>query len=257
MSHPLILTPVAAWTDLAAAAPLARGGRSSAQAAAAAVAGAAPETARVAAAPGPSTIDWRMADPAPPRVETTRLLRAMGDGEAAAAERLLPLVYDELHRMADRLMRQERADHTLQATALLNEAFLRLVDARDGYADRAHFLRVAARAMRHVLVDHARARAAQKRGGAQARVDLDESAVLAADQAASLLAVDEILARLAALDPQLGEIVELRYFGGMKDAEVAEALGTSLRSVQRAWRTARAWLQRELGIEQRRDEDQE
>jgi RNA polymerase sigma factor (TIGR02999 family) len=178
--------------------------------------------------------------------KTTRLLRAVKTGDAQAADQLLPLVYDELHRMAGRLMGQERGNHTLQPTALLNEAYLRLVEPGGDYADRAHFLRGAARAMRHVLVDHARARAAKKRQGGQ-RVDLDADLVAVRDDAESLLAVDDILAQLATLDPQLAQLVELRFFGGLDNKTAAEALGLSLRSVERSWRTARAVLIRELG----------
>lgn len=179
------------------------------------------------------------------RAATTRLLRAATAGDAAAAEQLMPFVYDELHRIAGALMGKERANHTLQATALLNEAFLRLVEPGASYDDRAHFLRVAARAMRNVLVDHARARSAQKRGGGK-RVDLDVEALAGRDDPAGLLAVDETLARLAAVDPQLAQLVELRFFGGLDNPAIAEALGMSLRSVERGWRTARAFLAREL-----------
>jgi len=187
-----------------------------------------------------------MADAAPDPTATTRLLRQMEAGDRDAAEQLFPLVYDELRRLAGRLMGQERQNHTLQPTALLNEAYLRLVEPGAGYADRGHFLRVAARAMRHVLVDHARARAAKKRDGGQ-RVELDADLVAARDDADSLLAVDDILGKLQQLDPQLAQLAELRFFGGLDNASVAEALGMSLRSVERAWRTARAFLVRELG----------
>ncbi len=178
---------------------------------------------------------------------TTRLLRALSAGEAGAAEQLLPLVYDELRRLAGRLMGDERTGHTLQATALLHEAWLRLCAPGTSYDDRGHFLRVAATAMRRVLVDHARARAAQKRGGGR-RVDLDADAVAGRDDAESLLAVDEALGRLQALDPQLVQLVEMRFFGGLDNPSTAEALGLSLRSVERGWRTARAFLVRELGV---------
>ena len=164
----------------------------------------------------------------------------------SSLETLMPLVYDELRRLAGRLMGDERTGHTLQATALLNEAWLRLVEPGASYVDRSHFLRVAARAMRHVLVDHARARSAQKRGSGR-RVDLDSEAFTVRDDAASLLAVDEALQRLQALDPQLAQVVELRFFGGLDNSAAAEALGISLRSVERAWRTARACLLRDLG----------
>jgi RNA polymerase sigma-70 factor, ECF subfamily len=187
---------------------------------------------------------------APDPAATTKLLRRMAAGDGAAAEQLLPLVYQELHRLARRLMGGERTSHTLQATALLHEAWLRLAEPGGDYADRDHFLRVAARAMRHVLVDHARARAAQKRGSGQ-RLDLDTQALAAPDDAESLLAVDETLARLSALDPQLTQLVELRFFAGLDNTAVATTLGISLRSVERGWRTARAFLLRELETRQR------
>ncbi len=184
-----------------------------------------------------------MGPPASDPAATTRLLRAMAAGDQDAAGQLLPLVHAELHRLAQRLMSGERADHTLQPTALLHEAWLRLCEPGADYAGRAHFLRVAARAMRNVLVDHARARLAHKRRGG-ARVDVDGLAV--AGDAESVLAVDETLARLHALDPQLGQLVELRFFGGLDNPSVAEALGISLRSVERGWRMARAFLLRDL-----------
>jgi RNA polymerase sigma-70 factor (ECF subfamily) len=187
----------------------------------------------------------RMAPLAPDPAATTRLLRRMAAGDERAAEALLPLVYHELHHLARQLMRGERANHTLQATALLHEAWLRLAEPGAGYNDRVHFLRVAARAMRHVLVDHARARAAHKRGDGR-RLDLDAQAIAAPDDPASLLAVDETLARLQALDPQLAQLVELRFFGGLDNPSIAASLGISLRSVERGWRTARAFLLREL-----------
>ncbi len=189
-----------------------------------------------------------MADAARDPAATTRLLDQVGGGDRDAAEQLLPLVYDELRRLAGRLMGQERSSHTLQPTALLNEAYLRLIGPGSRYDDRGHFLRVAVRAMRHVLVDHARARSAQKRHGGQ-RVELDAELRAARDDAGSLLAVDEILQRLQDLDPQLAELVELRFFGGLDNQTTAEALGTSLRSVERGWRTARAFLVRELGTD--------
>lgn len=189
-----------------------------------------------------------MAESAPDPAQTTQLLRAVGAGDRDAAEQLFPLVYDELHRLAGRLMGQERSNHTLQPTALLNEAYLRLVEPGSGYDDRGHFLRVAARAMRHVLVDHARARAAKKRAGGK-RVELDADLVAVRDDAESLLAVDEILQELHGLDPQLAELVELRFFGGLDNQTAAVAMGISLRSVERGWRTARAFLVRELGVD--------
>jgi RNA polymerase sigma-70 factor (ECF subfamily) len=195
-----------------------------------------------------------MGSPAPDPAATTRLLRRMAAGDAAAADELLPLVYHELHGLARGLMQGERRDHTLQPTALLHEAWLRLAAPAAAFADRQHFVRVAAKAMRHVLVDHARARAAGKRAGGQ-RLDLDGDALPAGgvDDAAGVLAVDETLARLHALDPQLGQLVELRFFGGLDNAAVAAALGTSLRTVERGWRLARAFLLRDLDQPPRAD----
>lgn len=186
-----------------------------------------------------------MSDEPADRAATARLLTAIGAGDALAAEQLLPLVYDELHRIAGNLMHRERAGHTLQATALLNEAFVRLVEPGASFADRAHFLRTAARAMRNVLVDHARARAAQKRGGGK-RVDLDVEALAGADDAEGLLAVDETLVALHDVDPQLAQLVEMRFFGGLENQAIADSLGMSLRSVERGWRTARAFLAQEM-----------
>ncbi len=187
-----------------------------------------------------------MARPADDAVQTTRLLRAVGAGDPDAADKLLPLVYDELRRLAGRMMNGERAGHTLQATALLHEAFLRLVEPGASFVDRGHFLGVATTAMRRVLIDHARARAAQKRGGGR-RIDLDAEALCGNDDAHSLLAVDEALLRLQAVDAQLARLVELRFFGGLDNPATAQTLGISLRSVERGWRTARAFLLRELG----------
>jgi RNA polymerase sigma factor (TIGR02999 family) len=191
-----------------------------------------------------------MGSPVPDPAATTRLLRAMAAGDGAAADQLLPLVYQELHRLAQRLMGSERRDHTLQATALLHEAWLRLAEPGGDYADRNHFLRVAARAMRHVLVDHARARLAQKRGAGR-RADLDADALATPTDPASLLAVDETLARLQQLDPQLAQLVELRFFAGLDNPSIASTLGLSLRSIERGWRTARAFLLRDLEPRQR------
>ena len=175
--------------------------------------------------------------------KTTLLLRRLGAGDATAAEEMLPLLHDELRRIAERAMRGERDDHTLQPTALVNEAFLRLA-GENAWESRAHFLRVAARAMRNILVDHARARAAGKRGGGDAhRVTLDDGVGFDDGRsAATVLHVHELLAELAEVDEPLARIVELRFFGGLSEKEIAASLGISTRSVQRGWRTARAWL---------------
>jgi RNA polymerase sigma factor (TIGR02999 family) len=177
----------------------------------------------------------------------TRLLVDVRLGRRDALDRLLPLVHDELHRIAAGYMRRERADHTLQPTALVNEAYLRLVDQRDvEWRDRAHFLGVAAQLMRMILVDHARARRAAKRAGGAERVPLDETVLVGGERDIDLLALDEALGRLAAFDAGLCRVVELRYFGGLTTRETAEVLGVSPATVEREWATARGWLRREL-----------
>ena len=186
------------------------------------------------------------ADPTPTHT-VTRLLEEARRGDAAAIDRLLPLLYSELHAIAARHMRGERPGHTLQPTALVHEAFLRLVGGTPAtFDDRAHFLRAASQAMRRVLVDHARARNAAKRGGAL-RVTLDEGVAGADDGAVDLLVLDDALSRLAAAEPRWAQVVELRYFAGLEVPEVAEALGISTATVKRDWRFARAWLARALG----------
>ena len=182
----------------------------------------------------------------------TRLLADVRLGRRDALDRLLPIVHGELHRIASAYMRRERADHTLQPTALVNEAYMRLVDQREiVWQDRAHFVGVAARLMRQVLVDHARARAAVKRAGAAERIPLDETVLVGPERDVDLLALDEALERLAALDPDLTRVVELRYFGGLTTRETAEAMGVSTATVEREWATARSWLKRELTREVR------
>jgi RNA polymerase sigma factor (TIGR02999 family) len=185
-----------------------------------------------------------------PDVEpVTRLLRRMSGGDAGAANELLPLLYDELHALAERLMRTPGAGRTLQPTALVNEAWLRLGEAGDGagFEGRTHFLGVAAKAMRSVLIDQARRRASLKRGGAGERVPLESVLELFDDRASDVLALDEALTRLETLDPELARLVELRFFGGLSVEETARALGKSEPTVVRGWRVARLWLQRELG----------
>ena len=175
----------------------------------------------------------------------TRLLADAQRGESAAVERLLPIVYAELHRIAEQQMAGERPDHTLQPTALVHEAFLRLVGTSGSFTDRSHFIRTAARAMRRVLVDHARARKAAKRPG-DLRVTLDESLVSEPDRVIDMLVLDEALERLAAAEPRWAQVVELRFFGGLEVDETARALGISAATVKRDWQFARAWLAREL-----------
>jgi RNA polymerase sigma factor (TIGR02999 family) len=172
---------------------------------------------------------------------------AWSDGDQAALERLTPLVYRELHRLAKGYLRQERPGHILQTTALINEAYLRLIDWKDvRWQNRAHFFGVAAQLMRSILVDFAPARQQDKRGGAFCQVSLDEAAAVSVERGAEFIALDEALDRLAAIDPRRTRMVELRFFGGLSEEETAEALKVSPRTVRREWSLARAWLHREL-----------
>ena len=183
----------------------------------------------------------------PDRKEVTRLLLAWSAGDQDALQRLTPLVYQELHRLATLYMSRERADHTLQPTALVHEVYLRLVDLQGvGWRDRAHFLAVAARTMRRILVDIARARGYQKRSGGGERVVLNEELVPAVQPGAELVALDDALTRLAAIDERKSQVVELRYFGGLQVEETAEALHISPETVMRDWRAAKAWLHLQL-----------
>jgi RNA polymerase sigma-70 factor, ECF subfamily len=177
----------------------------------------------------------------------TELLRAWADGDDGALERLTPLVETELRRLARAYMRRERRGHTLQTTALVNEAFLRLTDARRvRFQDRAHFLGISARLMRRVLVDHARSRGYQKRGGGAQRVTLDEGLAQTPELALDVVALDRALSALAAVDARKSRMVELRFFGGLSVEETAEVLGVSPDTVKRDWRLAKLWLLREL-----------
>jgi RNA polymerase sigma factor (TIGR02999 family) len=177
----------------------------------------------------------------------TQLLSAWSDGDKVALEQLMPLVYQELHRLAARHLASERAGHTLQPTALVNEAYLRLIDQkRVRWQTKAHFLAIAAHMMRRILVDYARARRYAKRGGGAPVVTLDEAAALSVERASDLIAVDDVLNRLSELDPRKGRVVELRFFGGLSVEETAEVLQISPNTVLRDWRTAKAWLHREL-----------
>ncbi|HYJ88889.1 MAG TPA: sigma-70 family RNA polymerase sigma factor [Pyrinomonadaceae bacterium] len=177
--------------------------------------------------------------------EVTRLLAEWGRGDRAALDKLFPLVHDELRRIASRQMKKERGGHTLQATALVNEAYLKLA-GREGFEwhDRAHFYAVCSQVMRHILIDHARGHARDKRGGGAIQVSLNEVAVMPAEQAGDFVALDEALRALEAIDPQKGRLVELRYFGGLSIEETAEVLKISPRTVRREWRRAKAWLYR-------------
>jgi len=185
--------------------------------------------------------------PSLPPHETSQLLIAWGNGDREALDKLFPLVEAELHRLARRYMSRERPGHTLQTTALVNEAYLRLIDQRQvRWQNRAHFFGIAAQLMRRILVDHARKRAYQKRGGGALQVSLEEAAVLSDERAAELVALDEALCSLAEIDERKSKVVEMRYFGGLSVEEVAEVLGVSPDTVTREWRRARAWLHREL-----------
>ncbi len=179
--------------------------------------------------------------------EVTQLLVAWSDGDQAALERLTPLVYRELHRLAEGYMHRERPGHLLQTTALVNEAYLRLINWKNVcWQNRAHFFGVAAQMMRRILVDFARARQQDKHGGALRQVSFDEADVAPVEQSAEFIALDEALERLAAIDPRRSRIVELRFFGGLSEEETAVVLKVSPRTVRREWSLARAWLHREL-----------
>lgn len=177
--------------------------------------------------------------------EVTQLLADWGNGDRSALDKLLPLIHAELRRIAQRQMSHERPGHTLQATALVNEAYLKLAGQQGfEWQNRAHFFAVAAQVMRHILIDHARAHARDKRGGGAIHVSLNEGAVLAEEQAEHFIALDEALRTLEHVDPQKSKIVELRYFGGLGIDETADVLNISPRTVRREWQRARAWLYR-------------
>jgi RNA polymerase sigma factor (TIGR02999 family) len=180
-------------------------------------------------------------------VEISGLLRAWGDGDEAALNRLMPVVYDELHQIAHRYMRQQHPGQTLQTTALVNEAYLRMVDvAGVRWQDRAHFFAVAAQMMRRILMDSARAHLADKRGGGAPHVYLDESTDASPQTSQDLVALDDALNALEEMDPRKARVVELRFFAGLSVEESAEALQISVPSVKRDWKLAKAWLSREL-----------
>ena len=175
--------------------------------------------------------------------DVTLLLNKLGEGDQNAATQLVPLVYEELRRMAARYLRQERPGHTLQATALVHEAYIKLAGQRDAkWQNRAQFFAVASQLMRHILVDYARAQLRGKRGGKQQKVSLDDLLLVSPDRTDELLAVNESLSRLERMDPRQGRIVELRYFGGLTVDETAEVLQISSKTVLREWNVAKAWL---------------
>lgn len=184
----------------------------------------------------------------PSPTEVTQILQEASAGDRSAVDRLLPVVYDELRRLAQSHLARERPDHTLQATALVHEAYLKLIDqTRVKWQNRAHFFAVAAQAIRRILIDHARAKGRRKRGGDADRVSLDEVLTLSVEQPSTdLLALDEALTRLGAHEPQKAKVVEMRFFGGLTSEETAEVLGIGTRTVERHWQYSRAWLYREL-----------
>ena len=183
----------------------------------------------------------------PSAENVTKMLRDWRNGDQEALEQLIPVVYDELHRQAARYLRREHPGHILQTTALIHEAYLRLINQQNiEWQNRAHFYAIAARLMRQILVDHARRRQATKRGGSDIKVPLEEAMVISPGENVDLVALDEALTRLAAIDPQQSRIVELRYFSGLSVEETAEVLGVSSRTVNRDWNVAKAWLRQQI-----------
>lgn len=190
----------------------------------------------------------------PPSEEVSLLLSNWSDGDAEALDKLIPVVYEELRRLAHHYMRHERAGHTLQTTALVNEAYMRLADYKKmRWQSRAHFFAVAAQVMRRILVEHARSRTYLKRGGGAQKVSIDEAAIVSEGRSAEVIAVDDALKELEAWDSRKGKIVELRFFGGLSIEETAEVLKISPTTVQREWRSAKAWLHNSIS---QRDHDE-
>jgi len=179
--------------------------------------------------------------------EVTQLLIQWSNGDKAALNKLMPLIYDELRRLARHYMSRERPGHTLQTTALVNEAYVRLVNRKGvHWQNRAHFFAIAAQLMRSILVDHARSHAYAKRGGGARKIALDEALAVSQQRAADVVALDDALKRLAEIDPEQSRIVELKFFGGLTIEETAEVLGLSPATIKREWSTAKAWLYHEL-----------
>lgn len=179
--------------------------------------------------------------------DVTKMLEAWSEGDNAALEQLMPVVYDELHRMAKHYMQSQPSGHTLQTTALIHEAYLKLAEGREKrFTNRAHFFAVAARAMRHILVDYARMRHRKKRVGATQIISLENAAIVSVERASEIVALDEALKNLAAEDERKASVVELRYFGGLSVEETSEVLKISPETVARDWRFAKTWLLREL-----------
>lgn len=183
----------------------------------------------------------------PRQHEITQLLAEWREGKPSALDELYPLVYDELHRLARRYMSRERKGHTLQTSALINEAYVRLVDQKNvQWANRSHFFAISAQIMRRILIDHARRHHYAKRGGGAQQVSLEEAAIVGAGQSGELLRLDEALKSLAEMDPRRSQVVELRYFGGLNNEEIAGVLNISENTVTRDWNMARAWLYQQL-----------
>ena len=198
--------------------------------------------------PDPATAGRDSGEPRPadPQ-EVTQLLANWSQGDPTALEKLIPLVYKELRHLAHRYMEGQRPNHTLQTTALVNEAYLRLADqSKPNFTNRSHFFAVAAKAMRQILVDYAKAQQREKRGAGATKVELDEAALISPEQTSAILDVDEALEKLAVLDSRKARVVELRYFGGLNQDEIAEVLKISTVTVRRDWVFARAWLYTEL-----------
>ena len=195
----------------------------------------------------PLLLCWRLHDASHTKRDRDATLRDWTSGDQEALDKLIPVVYDELRRQAARYLRGERPGHTLQTTALIHEAYLRLINQHNvEWKDRAHFYAIAARLMRQILVDHARKRQAAKRGGSDIKVPLEEEMVISPERNVDLVALDEALTRLAGIDPQQSRIVEMRYFSGLSTEETAEVMGVSSRTVKRDWNVAKAWLRQEI-----------